>query len=58
MLKVNALKSSRNRFMTGHCAPSAIKMLAYDNYSTFCLVHEQQKQVEIVPAYPLYLLMV
>jgi hypothetical protein len=36
--------------MTGHCAPSAIMMLAYDNCSTVCLVREKQKQVDIVPA--------
>jgi hypothetical protein len=40
MLKVNAPKSIHNSFMTGHSAPGAIKMLAYDNYSTFSLLHE------------------
>jgi hypothetical protein len=38
---VNARKSSRNWFMTGHSNTSAIKMLAYGSYSTFSLVHGQ-----------------
>jgi hypothetical protein len=41
--QINAPKSVRNWFMTGHSTPSAIKMFAYVNYSTFWLVHEQPK---------------
>jgi hypothetical protein len=53
ILQVNAPESSRNWFVTGHSDPSAIMMFTYDNYSIFCLMHEKQKQVQTVPAYPL-----
>jgi hypothetical protein len=42
-LQVNAWKSSRNWFMTGHSTPNAIKVLVYGSYSTFSLVSEHQK---------------
>jgi hypothetical protein len=43
MLQVNAPKSSSNWFMTGHSAPSAMKMLAYDTVFPRCCMNNRNR---------------